>query len=175
MEIRDLARRQFSCDCVDYRVNGLGTCKHVEAVLDQLENGLPTEYAATLTTPSLRIDLVPDRTAQTLRLERGLDRLPRALRRIFDQDGRLATGYLPEMALEMWKTVPLPELRVSQEVAWWLECRRRENRRADPPPHLRTKCAIRGLASAGNAPAVVSVSARRNVAPRLCGTGAARR
>ena len=32
VEIRDLTRRQFSCECVDFRVNGLGTCKHVEAV-----------------------------------------------------------------------------------------------------------------------------------------------
>ncbi len=56
-----------------------------------------------------------------------MERLPRALRRLFDQDGRLTGGYLPEMALEMWKGAALPELRVSQEVDAWLECRRREN------------------------------------------------
>jgi len=33
VEIRHLGERQFACDCVDFRVNGLGTCKHVEAVL----------------------------------------------------------------------------------------------------------------------------------------------
>src|SRR5437899_5249161 len=33
VEIRDVAGRQFACDCVDFRINGLGTCKHVEAVL----------------------------------------------------------------------------------------------------------------------------------------------
>ena len=37
VEIRNLNQRQFACECVDFRVNGLGTCKHVEAVLDQLE------------------------------------------------------------------------------------------------------------------------------------------
>src|SRR6266540_2645633 len=36
VEVRDLARRQFACDCVDFRINGLGLCKHVEAVLLQL-------------------------------------------------------------------------------------------------------------------------------------------
>ena len=37
VEIRDLRRRQFACDCVDFRINGLGTCKHVEVVLLQLQ------------------------------------------------------------------------------------------------------------------------------------------
>ena len=37
VEIRDLQPRQFACDCVDFRINGLGTCKHVEAVLLHLE------------------------------------------------------------------------------------------------------------------------------------------
>jgi hypothetical protein len=32
VEIRDLLSRQFSCTCTDFRINGLGTCKHVEAV-----------------------------------------------------------------------------------------------------------------------------------------------
>src|SRR5258707_5934089 len=33
VEIRDVRQRQFACECVDFRINGLGTCKHVEAVL----------------------------------------------------------------------------------------------------------------------------------------------
>lgn len=33
VEVRDLATRDFSCTCPDFRINGLGTCKHVEAVL----------------------------------------------------------------------------------------------------------------------------------------------
>src|SRR5215471_15874455 len=37
VEIRDVRQRQFACDCVDFRINGLGTCKHVEAVLWHLE------------------------------------------------------------------------------------------------------------------------------------------
>ena len=36
-EVRDVRQRQFACDCVDFRINGLGTCKHVEAVLPQLQ------------------------------------------------------------------------------------------------------------------------------------------
>lgn len=37
VEIRDVAGRQFACVCQDFRKNGLGTCKHVEAVLLHLE------------------------------------------------------------------------------------------------------------------------------------------
>jgi hypothetical protein len=37
VEVRDPAQRHCSCQCVDFRINGLGTCKHVEAVLAHLE------------------------------------------------------------------------------------------------------------------------------------------
>jgi len=30
VEIRSLSARQNSCTCVDFRVNGLGTCKHID-------------------------------------------------------------------------------------------------------------------------------------------------
>src|SRR5690349_12942081 len=36
VEIRDVQARQFACECVDFRINGLGTCKHIEAVLMHL-------------------------------------------------------------------------------------------------------------------------------------------
>ena len=125
VEIRDLARRQYHCECVDFRVNGLGTCKHVEAVLDHLERQEGLALAAAREQGSPRIDLVRDSTAPTVRVERGLERLPRTLRRLFDAQGRLVTGYLPEMALEIWRGVALSELRISQEIEPWLECRRR--------------------------------------------------
>jgi hypothetical protein len=129
VEIRDLRRRQFNCGCVDFRINGLGTCKHVEAVLDHLENRLPALFKDALAAGSPRIDLVPDREAQTLVVERGLERLPRALRKLFDRDGRLSGGFMPEMAVELWTQAARAqwELRVSQEVAAWLECKRRES------------------------------------------------
>ena len=33
VEIRSLRHRKFACSCVDFQINGLGTCKHIEAVL----------------------------------------------------------------------------------------------------------------------------------------------
>ena len=37
VEIRSLAEPINSCDCPDHRINGLGTCKHVEATLYRLQ------------------------------------------------------------------------------------------------------------------------------------------
>lgn len=37
VEIRDLTGRTNSCGCIDHRVNGLGTCKHIEGVLFALK------------------------------------------------------------------------------------------------------------------------------------------
>ncbi len=126
VEIRDLRGRVFSCTCVDFRVNDLGTCKHIEAVLEHLQT--KPEYQEALSRGSDRVDLAPDHAAQTLRVERNAEKLPRPLRRLFDPDGRLAPGYLLEMALDQWTEAAKtqPQLRASQEVPAWLECKRRE-------------------------------------------------
>lgn len=81
VEIRDVANRQFACTCTDFRINGLGTCKHVEAVLLHVTPRQRAEFkAAKRGAPSPRIDLVPDQSAGRLRIERNLDRLPSRLR-----------------------------------------------------------------------------------------------
>ena len=36
VEVRSLVDLENSCSCTDFRTNGLGTCKHVEAVLATL-------------------------------------------------------------------------------------------------------------------------------------------
>ncbi len=58
VEIRDLTQRYFACDCVDFRSNGLGTCKHVEAVLLLLEAQYPRLYNHAQKNGSTRIDIV---------------------------------------------------------------------------------------------------------------------
>ena len=40
VEIRDLTGRANSCGCIDHRVNGLGTCKHIEGVLSALKTSM---------------------------------------------------------------------------------------------------------------------------------------
>ena len=127
VEVRDLAWGNFFCTCVDFRVNALGTCKHVEAVRLHLEQEVPADLGAAREHGSARIDLVPDRAQQTLRAEGDAARLPKSLRRLFGADGTLDRDLIPEVAVSTWREAAGadPELRVSQETDLWLESRRR--------------------------------------------------
>jgi hypothetical protein len=74
---------------VDFRINGLGTCKHVEAVLHYLEARHGRRFDDARQSESPVIDIVPDPAGDTLRIEGAADRIPVRLRRLFDSDGRL--------------------------------------------------------------------------------------
>src|SRR5438132_10726850 len=86
-EIRDVTSRQFSCTCTDFRINELGTCKHIEAILLQLARRHRAEFKAALRVSSSRVDIVPDAASGRLRLERNAAKLPPSLRAHFDSDG----------------------------------------------------------------------------------------
>src|SRR5206468_8827546 len=60
VEIRDVRQRQFACECVDFRINGLGTCKHVEAVLLHLQGRFRRLFQAAARNGTTRWDVVPD-------------------------------------------------------------------------------------------------------------------
>src|SRR5256714_9931546 len=89
VEIRDVRGRQFACDCVDFRINGLGACKHVEAVLMQLQARFKKLFSAAAKNGSPRLDLVPDSMNDSIRLLNGNGSLPAALQGWFDKDGSL--------------------------------------------------------------------------------------
>src|SRR2546425_7959729 len=131
VEIRDVRQRQFACDCVDFRINGLGTCKHVEAVLLHLEGRYRRLFTSAQKRGPTRLDVVIDPVADTLRLVNGEEKPPRAAGKWFDAEGRLANGS-PEAALdalEQLREGDLPQIRISQEVTPWLENRRRASER----------------------------------------------
>jgi hypothetical protein len=131
VEVRDLTGRQFACDCVDFRINGLGVCKHVEAVLLQLQARYRNLFKAACAAGSNRIEVIVDRTADTLRVLEGLGRLPRPVGKWFGADGRLANG-TPESALDALRQLRdggYPQIRLSQEIEPWLENRRRTTER----------------------------------------------
>jgi len=119
VEIRELRERQCSCTCVDFRINGLGTCKHVEAVLLNLAKRKKRAFALAAGSQSPRCDLVLDPVKGHLRLSRGRSALPPSCRTWFDPDGNLIH---PEPA-EALETLArrAPTLRISQDVAPWLE------------------------------------------------------
>lgn len=133
VEIRDVRGRQFACDCVDFRINGLGTCKHVEAVLLQVERRFKRLFRAAAQHGSDRVELVPDVAPGTLRLVNANASLPKVVRQWFDAAGALRNGSAEDAvaALERLRQANFPELRISQEVPPWLENRRRAGERKE--------------------------------------------
>src|SRR6266446_3492438 len=89
VEVRDVKQRQFACDCVDFRINGLGTCKHVEAVLMHLDARFKRLFQIAAKNGTLRLDVVPDTASGSLRLLKNGGPLPSALRQWFVADGAL--------------------------------------------------------------------------------------
>lgn len=132
VEIRDLFNSQFACDCVDFRINGLGTCKHVEAVLLFLKARLRKEFKQIAASGSPRWDVVVDLSHGTLRLAGPDKQIPKPLKKWFDAEGLLVAEDTEE-ALQGIRTlvVDVPELRISQEVTQWLENRRRIRDRSE--------------------------------------------
>ncbi|MBI1839434.1 MAG: DEAD/DEAH box helicase [Verrucomicrobia bacterium] len=131
VEIRDLRSRQFSCSCVDFRINGLGTCKHVEATLLHLGRKGRGVFKNALNDGSGRWDVVPDAESGALRLIAGSERVPAVLKRWFDRSGRLISENPEEALRELheMRESRLPLLRISQEVSPWLEARERAEER----------------------------------------------
>lgn len=127
VEIRDVRQRHFSCECVDFRANGLGTCKHVEAVLLHLDARFKKLFQSAAKNGTPRLDVVPDHERDCARLLRYEAHRPGPLAEWFDKDGCLSNGSLEEGldALEQLAATSLPQLRLSQEIWPWLESRRR--------------------------------------------------
>lgn len=126
-EIRDIVSRQFSCTCTDFRINGLGTCKHLEAILLQLARRKRAEFKAAERITSPRVDIVP--FAGRLRVERNLAKLPPKLRMRFDSEGVQLEDVSPEDLLGEIASSRSQALRISQEVQPWLDAREREQDR----------------------------------------------
>jgi superfamily II DNA or RNA helicase len=137
VEIRSLEQHVNSCGCIDHRVNALGTCKHIEGVLNNLRR------------QSIAKD---DPTHANRRVEIFLDRRDGASPRIAWAAGRRATeavqawlapflkadGTLrPEPAkvaelLKSWAEAPAHirrGVRVSQHFSSWLERHKRQRSR----------------------------------------------
>ena len=59
VEIRSLSARENSCGCQDWRVNGLGTCKHIEAVLENLRRKGKRAFADAALAGNPRAEIFP--------------------------------------------------------------------------------------------------------------------
>jgi superfamily II DNA or RNA helicase len=136
VEIRSLDAHANSCGCIDHRVNGLGTCKHIEGVLAALRG----KGAVTVGAPGAgvgdRVEVFIDRRepARPAIIWPSTDRKTAAavrewLRPFLKADGTL-NGAPEKIAklLKAWEEAPRHvrrSLRVSRHVMSWLERERR--------------------------------------------------
>ncbi|HEX4498207.1 MAG TPA: DEAD/DEAH box helicase [Thermoanaerobaculia bacterium] len=129
VEIRSLAERDNSCGCPDYEVNGLGTCKHVEAVLARV--GMVRQRAKP------RIEVFLRRTGERPEvraqgLERSAGSAAQALAdRYFTAKGALRGDplvRLPALARALAAVPPRvqAEIRLSRHLLPWVEEQRRK-------------------------------------------------
>jgi hypothetical protein len=142
VEIRSLDKPINSCGCIDHRVNGLGTCKHVEGVLAALQRGKSRAFKAAAKTGSPKIEVFFDRVAGAASLVFPGDAEAPALAAArawlnpwLDDDGRLSQA--PEKLEDLfkaWPTAPAAvtsAMAVSRHFGPWLDrVRREKNRRA---------------------------------------------
>lgn len=124
VQIHDVNARRFSCGCTDYRISGLGTCKHIEAVLWQLQKRLGKGWSAACDSGSDRAEIVLSPARETLEVLGTRTRLPARLKRLFLKDGTLSPEWTPEDAHEALISASNEAVRVSRFIPLWLERRR---------------------------------------------------
>jgi superfamily II DNA or RNA helicase len=129
VEIRDLAGRTNSCGCIDHRVNGLGTCKHVEGVLFALRKKLGARaFAAAAADGPPRVELFLSRAEQATPSLAGPE--PAAQVRAFLKPVLTKARTLrsdPEPIAQLLAIGPSApaEIRISRHFGPWLERERR--------------------------------------------------
>ncbi len=116
--IRGFDTGDNTCTCPDYRANTLGTCKHIEAVLEDLREDQPEHVRkrkATVTQPELFLHF-----GEVVRIgiqapARHSDALEQIVRRYFDADGLWNGEYRYESLITALGAVP-EVVKVSPEV-----------------------------------------------------------
>src|SRR4051794_10121464 len=131
VEIRSLYEHNNSCGCPDYEVNGLGTCKHVEAVLARVRGSRKTRLSPR------RIEVFLRRTGEqpevrAQMLERSGGSAANALiARYFTDQGALRgnpLSRLPDLARALAAAPPRVRagIRLSRHLLPWIEDERRK-------------------------------------------------
>lgn len=98
-----------ACTCPDFKSNTLGTCKHIEAVLERLQvDGEPVKRRKAVVT---RPELILDYGASQLRLRlqlppRHSDPLEQIARRFFDEGGYWNGAHAPDELIASIESVP---------------------------------------------------------------------
>jgi hypothetical protein len=129
VQIHDVMRRLFDCACMDFRINGLGTCKHVEAVLWQLEKRLGKRWKEAVDEGSGRAEILKHPQLPTFVVAGNRLRLPSKVKSFFDKAGVMSLEVSPEDAFQILASLSGPALRVSHLIHRWLErCQQMDER-----------------------------------------------
>ena len=136
VEINSLANLTNLCDCPDHQINGLGTCKHIEAVLLKLRKGKINKFREAGTQGSPRCEIYLDRPHNqvVLALPRTINRRSAAYKLLtpfFSAEGRLLADpgtALPALQRAIANAKPQlrQQLRFSRHLPAWLEQYRRD-------------------------------------------------
>jgi hypothetical protein len=131
VEIRSLDQHVNSCGCIDHRVSGLGTCKHIEGVLEMLRR--QGAHEGTASRAGNRIEIFLDRRSGTMpmiawpRGRRPSEAAREWLGPFLKSDGSLRAE--PTKVAGLLKACTAApahirrQVRVSQHLAPWLERR----------------------------------------------------
>ena len=142
VEIRSLAELINSCDCPDHRINGLGTCKHIEATLERLQHRRMRAFDEAAGRGSPYIEIFLDRRDQQVRIRwpESSQRRSRAgdlLDPFFAEDDRLTGEPLEKLpalqrAIDASQAAIRRKIRLSTELLAWLATldRRAQQRRS---------------------------------------------
>jgi superfamily II DNA or RNA helicase len=141
VEIRTLDALHNSCGCIDHRVNGLGTCKHIEGVLAALRRRGVKAFRAAAAVGGARVEVFLDRRDEPHPVlawpaagGRDIDAVREWLRPWLAPDGTL--GADPDaitVLIEASSAAPAKvrrALRVSRHFGSWLERLQRVRSRA---------------------------------------------
>ncbi len=139
VEIRSLNEALNACGCPDHAINGLGTCKHIEAVLHYLQKRGKRRFQDAFNNGSPLVEVFLDRRDETVRIlwplrSRPGSRLRDLLAPFFSADGSLlsnAVRAVPALRRTI-ANAPKPvrdRVRISQHIEPWLvRCEQQQQR-----------------------------------------------
>jgi hypothetical protein len=151
VEIRSLAEPVNSCDCPDHRINGLGTCKHIEATLHRLQHKRKRAFHEATGKGSPYVEVFLDRRDRQIRIgwPRGSQQGSRTrnlLDPFFSDDDILAGNPLDvlpalQRAIAVTHSAVRRRIRVSHELKSWIETLDRRAQRLRGRQHFEAEVA----------------------------------
>jgi len=151
VEIRSLTEHINSCDCPDHRINGLGTCKHVEATLKRVRYRRKRNFDEAAVAGSPYIEIFLDRRDHKVRIHWPRNGLRKSksrssLGRYFTDQNILAgqpLNLLPavQRKIEALHPASRRRIRFSAELNVWLELLDRREQHVRNRQHFETEVA----------------------------------